>query len=56
VDLERYLNREPVAARPRTLVYRGHKFLARHRLIALGVVATVVGALCAALLLAHETA
>jgi hypothetical protein len=54
-ELERYLERKPVEARPRTLAYRGHKFLARHRLVALCLVATV-GAVCAALLLAHENA
>lgn len=53
-ELVRYLDREPVEARTRTLAYRGHKFIVRHRLIALGVIAAV-GALCAAVLLAHET-
>ncbi|HUD72250.1 MAG TPA: serine/threonine-protein kinase, partial [Dongiaceae bacterium] len=31
-DVERYLNAEPIAARPPSRVYRARKFLARHRL------------------------
>jgi hypothetical protein len=54
-ELERYLNREPIEARRRTFVYRVRKFVARHRLITLGLVATL-GAFCAALLLVHEHA
>jgi hypothetical protein len=46
-ELVRYLNREPVEACRRTFVYCTRKFLARHRLVTLGLVASV-GALCAA--------
>lgn len=46
-DLRRYLNREPISARPDTLAYRAAKFLRRNRmaaaLAALAVIATVVG-------------
>lgn len=46
-DLRRYLNREPISARPDTLAYRTAKFVHRNRLAvalaALAVIATVVG-------------
>ncbi len=48
-DLRRYLNREPVAARPDTLAYRVGRFVARHRI-------PVASAVAAAVVLAGLTA
>ena len=36
-DLRRFLNREPIRARPDTLLYRASKFVARNRVAVLGV-------------------
>lgn len=40
-DLRRWLHHRPIAARPPTAVYRATRFVRRHRVLALGVGATV---------------
>ncbi|HXE51456.1 MAG TPA: serine/threonine-protein kinase, partial [Tepidisphaeraceae bacterium] len=50
VDLQRYLDEDPVAARPPTTFYRVHKFARRHRtgvLLGIGVLVTLVVSLAA---------
>jgi len=42
-DLRRYLNREPIAARPDTVAYRTSKFIRRHRLGVAVAAAVLVG-------------
>jgi serine/threonine-protein kinase len=42
-DLRRYLNHEPISARPDTLTYRGGKFVRRHRVGVAVAVAAVAG-------------
>ncbi len=44
-DLERFLSRQPVVARPDTFVYRSGKFLRRHRLGALATTAVALALL-----------
>src|SRR5262249_22640036 len=46
-DLNRYLNHEPVRARPDSIAYRASKFLARNKLVVIGsavILTTVVAA------------
>jgi serine/threonine-protein kinase len=47
-DLLRFLNREPIAARPDTVAYRASKFIGRHRL-GVGIAAAVLVGLSVAL-------
>ena len=42
-DLRRFLNHEPISARPDTLTYRGGKFVRRHRVGVAVAVAAVAG-------------
>ena len=56
-DLQRYLNHEPIGARPDTLAYRVGKFARRNRLpVALSAIATilVIGSLTTGLLVANS--
>ena len=48
-DLQRYLNNEPIHARPDTLIYRAAKFVRRHR-VAVSLAAAVVVAIVAGLI------
>jgi eukaryotic-like serine/threonine-protein kinase len=48
-DLQRFLNREPVAARRGAALYRARKFVQRHRIATLGTVAAASGLVLALL-------
>jgi len=55
-DLQRYLNHEPIHARPDTFVYRAAKFVRRHRMavsLAMAVVLAIVAGLIGTLVQAH---
>ncbi len=55
-DLQRYLNDEPIHARPDTFVYRAAKFVRRHRMavsLAMAVVLAIVAGLIGTLVQAH---
>lgn len=53
-DLRRFLNREPVIARPPSRIYRTRKFVSRHRTLVAGTTATMLALVVGMVLYAME--